>query len=76
VEKKFWQGNPPTECDYCGDKLGYTFYDTVACGRWGYLCPSCNKSHGVTKGDNSRLGTGVGQKYAWSQPEGKFLKVA
>ncbi len=55
---KKWMGSTPTVCDICQKKFEGAFIDAATVsGRWGLLCTSCHKQHGVG------LGTGRGQKY-------------
>ena len=62
------------ECD-CSARLTI-YYDTATVhGPWANLCPTCNTEIGVTHGKDSKLGTGIGQKYEL-QSDGSYKKIA
>ena len=72
---KTWQGSKPVKCDWCRDDFITVFYDTTTdFGGWMRLCPQCNQHHGLSGGDDNKLGKGVGQKYELK--DGIWAKVA
>lgn len=58
------------KCDLCreADLLTYVDGKTIF-GPWGNLCINCHNKTGVG------LGLGRGQQYAWSDEDGKYIKV-
>jgi hypothetical protein len=69
VEKKYWQGSAPGQCDVCTKALAHAFSDArTLFGSWANLCDTCASRQCVT------YGTGTGQRYE-RQEDGRWLKT-
>jgi hypothetical protein len=71
--EKYWHGSQI--CDscisHCKDVGNGDLYDAkTRMGPWAVLCTDCFDAVGIG------LGTGLGQKYAWSSDQKKYVKVA
>lgn len=69
-DKKFWIGEPPTECDICGKPITDQFVDGATVkGPWACMDLECHSIYGVG------LGLGRGQFYEKQLDGRRWLKV-
>jgi len=70
MQKKYWMGTAPTQCQTCSSPIESVFFDARTPAGWACMCEQCQKfGPGLGK-----TGTGLGQKYEL-QEDGKWLKT-